>query len=143
MKIIFVCTGNTCRSPMAEKLLKHKLKAIGKKGISVHSCGLMPVEGSFTEDKAVEALKTVGVSARKKRAENLDFKKASEADFLIGMTVGHKSSMQRAGLSHACTLGELTGFGDVSDPYGCGQEIYNLTALQLSTLLDVFVEKYL
>ena len=81
-KIVFVCTGNTCRSPMAEFLFRYILSKKRKLSLyDVSSAGLSADEGSPITENAALALKKLGVSVRKKHfSKQLTEKAAQEAD---------------------------------------------------------------
>lgn len=86
MKILFICTGNTCRSPMAEGLFKEILRKKDKTGIEVFSAGIAAEEGAPAAQNAVEAMKERGVDISAHRAAQLTEKMLREADSIFVMT---------------------------------------------------------
>ncbi|HHZ01170.1 MAG TPA: low molecular weight protein arginine phosphatase, partial [Tissierellia bacterium] len=68
MNILFVCTGNTCRSPMAEGLFKDMLRKNNIENIKVSSAGLSVFPGEHVNEKAIRALKEKGIDISSHRA---------------------------------------------------------------------------
>ncbi|MFD2761017.1 low molecular weight protein arginine phosphatase [Lentibacillus juripiscarius] len=87
MKILFVCTGNTCRSPMAEALLKHRMP-----GAEVQSAGIFAVKNQRPNDMAVDVLKEKGISMDTASQPVTD-ELLNWADLVLTMTTQHKQSL--------------------------------------------------
>jgi glycine hydroxymethyltransferase len=85
-KILFVCTGNVCRSPMAEGLFRH---ATGGNGFQVRSAGVGAIEGQPPSTHAVQALQELGIDISHQRSHMLNAQLVQESDYIFGMTHGH------------------------------------------------------
>lgn len=70
MKIMFICTGNICRSAMAHWLLKKKLEQNNIQNVEVYSSGIYALDGDSSTDEAIEVMEEYGVDLKKHRAIN-------------------------------------------------------------------------
>ncbi len=126
IRITFVCTGNTCRSAMAELIFKDEIKRRGVKDkFIINSFGLHVVDGDEINEKAIEALKVLGYKVSKHKAKQLTPEVAKKADLIVCMTTRHKNTI---GLNNAYTVGDIVGKGDIIDPYGAPVSEYIRTA---------------
>lgn len=89
MKIVFVCTGNLCRSPMAEALLRHALQEAGCEGIEVASSGTWAMSGNPTTQEAAEALAALEIDLSAHRSRPWDPQEVFDADLVVAMTSVH------------------------------------------------------
>ena len=125
-KIMFVCTGNTCRSPMAEVILRAMLKDKSVTGIKVSSGGVSPVVGQPIMENANKALEKLGFKPVKYRAKQFLKTDIEEQDLIICMTESHKKYI--GNFENITTVAAITGLHDVDDPYGDSVETYIKTA---------------
>lgn len=89
MNILFVCTGNTCRSPMAEGLFKEMLNKNKIKHINVSSAGISAFPEEYANEKAIAALKDKGIDIIEHKAKQL-VDEINNADLILTMTDSHK-----------------------------------------------------
>ena len=120
-KIAFVCTGNTCRSPMAQFIMRAKLKEAGVDNVTVKSFGLN-AHGSPMKDNAKYALKCLKIKFTEYTSKPMP-KNLKSYDAVVCMTSEHKQALSGQNES-LYTFGELCGVGDVPDPYGKDEAEY-------------------
>lgn len=142
-KVIFVCTSNTCRSPMAEQIFKYKLKQknISGKEISVSSAGIMANAGENMAINSTLALKEMGITPVKAKSKQLNKKMVNNNTIIITMTTGHKEWLKN--LPNVYSLSEFESGINVPDPYGMSLEEYVKTAKILNFILDEVLQKIL
>lgn len=127
-KLIFVCTGNTCRSPMAEGLLKHMLPP--DCGWEISSAGVHASNGYPASSGAVEALRMLGIDLSGHFSRRLIPKMIQEADLIVTMTRGHRDVILAMSPESAGKVFLLKSFGtaqcaaDIYDPVGEAPDVY-------------------
>lgn len=140
-RVLFVCTGNTCRSPMAEIILKSKLKNIGIKNVKVSSAGLNTSDGLKMSKNSFEALKLMGYKPYGFKSKRLTEQMIAKSDAVICMTESHKYAL--ANYLNVYTISQLTGLGNIEDPYGGNINVYIKTSHQLEDACNIILEQIL
>jgi protein-tyrosine phosphatase len=93
-KVIFVCTGNICRSPMAEQMLIQKAEK-NKLPIKVVSAGVMAMTGDPMTPQSADAMTKRGFTPTKHISQDLTPKLLEEADLVLTATLDHRSAIAR------------------------------------------------
>ncbi len=148
MKLLFLCHGNICRSPMAEFVMKHLLSKAGRTDIEVESAALHTDEiGSDIHRGTREKLREMGIPFTRRSAWLLTPDKASEYDLLIGMDWYNISDLRRlvrpADRAKIHSLLEYAGESrDIADPWYTGNfdATYNDVVKGCSALLAALTE---
>ena len=138
--VLFVCSGNTCRSVMAEAFFPYYWKFAGMPGkLHVCSAGLATVEGLKASRETLLLLQSEGLKMEHHRSRPIDAAMVEKADYIFTMTATHKKYILERFLSCAnkvWTLGEYGADGsDIADPYGGGLEDYEMAASQIKQAL--------
>src|SRR5437588_2387167 len=128
--VLFVCTGNVCRSPMAEGIFRHAV--CGRGEFRVLSAGLGAMEGQPPSSYAVEAVKELGIDISGQRSRMLTPGLVAEADYIFGMTHSHIDTVVLLYPFAAEKTFLLREFDetldqfekDISDPIGGSYEVY-------------------
>lgn len=139
-KVLFVCTGNTCRSPMAEFLLRSKLKKRKIKWWDVASGGIHADVGGTISPNSKTALEEIGITVDKFAPRQLTQKIISASTIVICMTQSQKQMLEECG--NVFCVRDVCGY-DVPDPYGRDLDAYRLTREALSRACDALIEDYI
>ena len=144
MKIIFVCTGNTCRSPMAQALFEKKA-AEGNLDIQIESRGTSVYSDELINPKAVEALESVGITGFEHTAQQLTKQDILNSDIILTMTQQQKISITKVYPHYKYKIFTISEYAtdskdDVTDPYGKSQIFYNFCVNEISKLVDVLYD---
>ena len=143
--IVFVCTGNTCRSPMAEAICKTLLaerlacpiEELPARGFRVLSAGLAAYPGDAPSTEAVDVLREMGSDLSSHRSQPLAFDLVAKADHLIAMTRGHLAAILGRYPVIGGAMRLLCGAeGDLDDPIGGDREVYVACARTIRRCLD-------
>jgi len=92
-RILLVCTGNICRSPMAEAFVRHELDQRGIGGISVESSGVSGWESSPPTSEAADALREYGLDVSEHRARRLDRTMVESSELVVGLSAEHRDAV--------------------------------------------------
>lgn len=89
MKVLFICSGNICRSPMAAEYLRHHAPAYGLSHLVVDSAGTLGIYGAPAAPEAVAAMAEIGVDVSAHRSKGIEPANFKTADVVIGMSQVH------------------------------------------------------
>ena len=139
MKVLVVCTGNTCRSPMAQAILER----LGReRDVEVRSAGTGAWEEAPASSAALRTVERHGLSLGEHRSRPLAPDLLDWADHVLVMERAHKRVVERMGAAEKVTLlSEYGGDGeDIADPLGEAEERYEDVFAALSWYLESFLE---
>ena len=140
--ILIVCTGNICRSPMAEGLLKSMWPRNLNPQPVIYSAGTHAMEGLPAELYAIRAVSAYGVDIRVHHSRALAPALMKKADLILAMEQQHVDFIRNATRGRAGNVGLLGGFNaagtpvEIPDPYGGSADTYRKCALMIRVCLE-------
>lgn len=130
IKLCFVCTGNTCRSPMAQYLFNKKAKTMSLP-FKATSAGLTAFSGDEANPNAVAVMCEIGVDISAHRAKRLTSYDADECDLIVCMTKTHALYLESLPKEKI-----IVPPNDISDPYAGNIDVYRKCRNELDTFTD-------
>ncbi|HXI97721.1 MAG TPA: low molecular weight protein arginine phosphatase [Gemmatimonadaceae bacterium] len=145
MNLLFICSGNTCRSPMAEALARKIAKRRGIENLNISSAGTNAWDNVPATDEALLVGMEREIDLTGHRARKLTAAIVSEADLIFVMTPGHLEQVkQLGGRGKVHVIDEYasgTTNQGITDPYGGDLEAYRHTADVLEAELEKLFDR--
>lgn len=138
-KVLFICSGNTCRSPMAEIMFRAEIKARKIKFVDVASAGLFVEKDAVINPNSARCLQELGLDYSKFKPRQLKHKVLETSFLAVCMTLDQKELFDH--YDNVLALRDLIG-KDAPDPYGGDLLLYRQTAAILKESVLVIIEKY-
>jgi len=143
MKILIVCTGNTCRSPMAEGIF---ISLIKENNIEVSSAGTYAYDGDNAAQHAIKALEKIGIDISNHKSTLVHHDLIDKADIILTMTNSHKESIIKKfpeSKNKVFLLNEYAydNIKDVADPYGGSLKDYEIARDEIYKAIEEIVKK--
>lgn len=148
MNIMFICTGNICRSAMADGMMNKLIKE-NNIDVEVYSCGVYAETGNGATYNAVEAAKEYGADISSHRATNIRDSKIKEMDLILCATMSHKQSvvyLYPKLKGKVFTMKEYANLDkegqdmDIKDPWGYDEFVYRKCASEINECLEKTIE---
>jgi protein-tyrosine phosphatase len=148
--VVFVCTGNTCRSPMAEGLFRNLLarrlqcppEALAARGFIVMSAGLSAASGMAAAPEAVDLMRRHGIRLDHHVSQSVTRELLSNADYVLTMTARHRDAIVDRFPETSSHIRTLAPDGsDIPDPIGAGPAEYRRCSEQIAGYLQHWLEE--
>lgn len=145
--VLFLCTGDTCRGPMAQGYMKHVLKEQNIKDVEVRTAGVMTIPGLIPTAEAVQVMKGAEIDITMHRSTPLSPELLRKADLVLGMSPFHVQFATREDLEIKEKTFLLKEFAQsdvknyqITDPMGATLEVYKRVFREMKLAIDKMVE---
>lgn len=140
MHITFICTGNTCRSPMAEGIARKIIdEQYPDSGITVSSAGLNTFNGSPASQHAIDACRQIGIDLMNHRSQRINPEIADNTDLFAVMTENHADYLRQCGIPSDRIV--VLGNG-IPDPFGGSLAIYRECRDAIADAVQALLARY-